>query len=194
MLFAIYTSHGIVKNMKVFLASSINAPGIPKHLSKSMVRYVVDTYQTFHYERDLSRADENLTFDMLVQEIAAADVFIAEMSYASQTLGFQLAHALRTGRQCLYLYDPSIKGQPKGMIGNITSRNLKIKEYNDTNYKKVVDSFMKFAEKQQQSYRTSFMITREIDEFISIRSKKLMLSRGEVIRELLHKAAQDYML
>ncbi len=127
--------------MKVFLATSISTQSASKRSYQNLVRYVTDTYPTFHYERDLSQANESFTFDKVVEEIAAADVFIAEMSYASQTLGFQLAHALRTGQQCLYLYDPSEKGKPTGLIGNIPSRNLKIKEYDENNYAKVIDSF-----------------------------------------------------
>jgi hypothetical protein len=174
--------------MKVFLATSRDMSESKLQIYSDLVKYVKSKHSTFHYERDLTQGHDKHSFDELVEEIGNADVFIAEMTNASQTLGFQLAHALRVSKQCLYLYNPDIKDKPDGLIGNIPSRNLKIKQYNPDNYRKVVDDFMSFAERQQESYRTSFMSTREIDEYLTKRSTETGVSKGEVIRELLHKS------
>jgi len=43
--------------MKVFLATSISTQSASKRSYQNLVRYVTDTYPTFHYERDLSQAE-----------------------------------------------------------------------------------------------------------------------------------------
>jgi hypothetical protein len=99
-----------------------------------------------------------------------------------------LAHAIQQSKPCLYLYDERHKGQPKGLIGNIPSRNLKFKKYTINNYKKVIDDFIGFAEKQMLTTRTSFMSTKKIDEYLNYESKKQSISKGELIRQLLNKS------
>lgn len=131
------------------------------------------------------------SFNELVEKINAADMFIGEMSKPSQTLGFQLAHALQLSKPCLYLYDGINKGSPKGLIGNIPSRSLKIKKYNKDNYKKIIDDFVQFAQKQLFTARTSFMSTREIDDYLTKESARQGISKGELIRQVLHRAIEE---
>lgn len=152
-----------------------------------MNEYIMSKSEVFHYSHKLSEPNNEYTFDELIYRINNADAFIGEMSKSSQTLGFQLAHALQLSKPCLYLYNETDKGVPAGLIGNIPSRGLKIKSYSFHNYKKVVDNFLTFAEKQLFTARTSFMSTREIDEYITTVSRRQGISKGELIRQILHR-------
>lgn len=150
-----------------------------------------DGHNLFHYINDSKSGESKYTFDQLIAEISNADVFIAEMSQSSQTLGFQLAHALQISKPVLYLYSPNHKNRPQGLIGNIPSRGLKIKHYTDANYIKVLEDFLEFAGKQMLTTRTSFISTKEIDEYVGKESKRLGISKGEALRQLLHKAIES---
>lgn len=134
---------------------------------------------------DPSESDSTESFDEIVEKILQADMFIAEMSRASQTLGFQLSFALANTKPSLYLYHAGTKSEPGGILRNNPSRLLKIKDYNNSTYKGVLDSFVHFADQQQQTVRTSFMSTRKIDDSIQELSKAQGVSKGEIIRQLL---------
>lgn len=174
--------------MKIFFASSNtdNADGAQQALTD----YLMQEHQVFHYSHVPQSPNDIYSFNELVERINAADVFVGEMSRASQTLGFQLAHALQLSKPCLYLYDGINKGSPAGLIGNIPSRSLKTKKYNKENYKKVIDDFIQFAQKQLFTARTSFMSTREIDDYLTQESTRQGISKGELIRQVLHKAIE----
>lgn len=175
--------------MKVFLATS-TIDHDETELQRSLIRYIEDNHQVFHYNHVISDPNNRYTFNDLMEKIDSANVFIGEMSGPSQTLGFQLAHALQLSKPCLYLYDDIKKGVPAGLIGNIPSRGLKIKTYSTNNYRKVINEFMDFAQKQLLTTRTSFMSTREIDDYITRESKHQGASKGEIIRQILHKAIE----
>jgi hypothetical protein len=176
--------------MKVFLATS-TVDHDETSLNRLLIQYIKDNNQVFHYNHVISDPNVNHTFNDLMKEINAADIFIGEMSGPSQTLGFQLAHALQLSKPCLYLYDGIKKGPPAGLIGNIPSRGLKIKTYNAANYRKVIDDFTRFAQKQLFTTRTSFMSTREIDDYITNESRRQGISKGELIRQILHRIIED---
>lgn len=133
-----------------------------------------------------SEPHDTESFDEIVEKILQADMFIAEMSRASQTLGFQFSFALANTKPSLYLYHASTKSEPGGILRNNPSRLLKIKDYDKSTYKNVLDSFVRFASQQQQTVRTSFMSTRKIDDSIQELSKEQGVSKGEVIRQLLN--------
>lgn len=174
--------------MRIFFTSStVDGTG-----HEELVSYLEEKgHRVFHYLHDVNSPNDEYSYGNVIEEISQADVFIGEMSRASQTLGFQLAYALHLSRPCLYLYGITEKGRPAGVIGDIPARGMKIKRYDKNNYKKVLDEFIKFAEKQLFTARTSFMSTREIDNFLNIQAHKQGISKGELIRQILHKAIID---
>lgn len=173
--------------MKIFICST-NSKESQSNIFSDILAYLNSSNNSvFHYVHDSTSGKSKYTFDELIGEINKAEVFIAEMSHPSQTLGFQLAHALHLSKPALYLYSPGQKTKPKGLIGNIPSRSLKIKCYTQNNFQSVLDDFIKFAQKQMLSTRTSFMSTKEIDDYVSNESKRLGISKGEVLRTMLNK-------
>ncbi|HCH34926.1 MAG: hypothetical protein UY35_C0002G0037 [Candidatus Saccharibacteria bacterium GW2011_GWC2_48_9] len=175
--------------MNVFYASSSRKDDTDPDF---IVEYLREKYHVFHYDHVFNEPNDTYPFDKLVEEISNADIFIGEMSRSSQTLGFQLSFALNATKPCLYLYSKENKGQPKGLIGNIPSRNLRIKSYTSSNISTVIDEFMEYAHRQMQSTRTSFMSTIEIDNYLSERAKLEGISKGELIRQILHQSINDW--
>lgn len=173
--------------MKVFFTSST----IDGTDHEEMVGYLERNHQVFHYLHDVNGPNDAYSYRAIIEEINKADVFIGEMSRASQTQGFQLAHALQLSKPCLYLYGITEKGRPAGVIGDIPSRGMKIKRYDKENYRKVLDDFIKFSEKQMLTTRTSFMSTKEIDYYLNTQSHKQGVSKGELIRQILHDSITE---
>lgn len=144
--------------------------------------------QIFIY--DPGQPTNNGSFDEAAEGIISADIFIGEMSRASQTLGFQLSYALNNTKPSLYLYNTATKAKPGKVLTDNPSRLLKIKSYDNASLKHALEGFISYATEQLSSVRTSFMSTKQIDRYISKRAQLLGLSKGEVIRQLLSKAAE----
>lgn len=155
---------------------------------KDLLEYLANKNKVFEYRHTFADSNQEHSFDQLIKEIDSSDAFIGEMSFPSQTLGFQLAYALQNSKPSLYLYRSEHKRKPQGLIGSIPTRKLRFKRINEENFKKVVNDFVEFTEKQLLTNRTSFMSTKEIDDFLTSESKKQKLSKGELIRQLLGKS------
>jgi len=146
-------------------------------------------HEIFTYIYNPADPKNELSFDTLLNAILTADAFIGEMSRPSQTLGFQLASALTASKPTLYLYNSARNGKPDVSISNNPSRLLRIGEYEtEVTLKSIIDTFLNFADQQSRSTRTSFISTKRIDEFVTSQSKKLGISKGEAIRQLLDDA------
>lgn len=180
--------------MKVFYAAAIG--GSSQTLDKSRSKEIPELltkkgHMVNIYLYDPSDPDRDGAFDSVSKQIIEADVFIGEMSRASQTLGFQLSFALSNSKPCLYLYNKSTKGKPGAYLNELPNRLLKIKSYDNRSLEYVIDNFLEFAEDQFASSRTSFMSTKNIDRYITTRANQLGVSKGEVIRQILDRASKE---
>ena len=127
----------------------------------------------------------------IVVKIRDSDAFIGEMSRASQTLGFLLAFAVYHGKPSLYLYPTGSLGKPGKMITENPSRLLTVEEYSHTNFSDKISRFLKKVGKQLKASRTTFVSTREIDQYVTAVSKRAGLAKGEIIRDIMEKAIKQ---
>jgi len=123
--------------------------------------------------------------------ITKADVFIGEMSYPSQTLGFLLAYAIQHGKPSLYLYPDDTPGKPAAPVFFNPSRLLTIKSFDPQGALKAVNGFLRRAQKQLRSDRTTFVTTRYINDYLKWKVQQSGLSKGEVIRGILESSIES---
>jgi len=187
--------------MKVFYAyvnvssrhqeSSLNLQKIRDELIKNIrdkgdevILYAPEVYQDKNEEMNHSSLD-------ILNVLKGVDVFIGEMSGPSQTMGFLLAYSLQHGKPSLYFYPEDTSGKPAGPLFNNPSRLLSVRSFTDTNYGQIVSRFLRKAQKQLRSDRTTFVTTRYINDFLNWKTRKTGLSKGEVIRGILETAIED---
>lgn len=177
--------------MKVFFTSCLNRSSIGQTDRVAQIEDFLKTTgnKVYEYVYDQNRLDGTRRFGELSELILESDVYIAEMSVASQTLGFQIAFALNSTKPCLYLYHEETKGQPDAPLARHPSRLLKITSYNEDNVADKLSSFLDYAKKQLATKRTSFMSTQEVDHFLDSESSRLGVHKAELIRQILHEAA-----
>ena len=179
--------------MNIFFssASKISDPELSDIVGKDMPAFLKSLgHDVFVYKYNPDVNNGFSTFQEINDKINKADVYIGEMSKASQSLGFQLSYALSLLKPCLYLYHESRSGEPDRLMTENPSRLLRIKTYNNKNYKRVLEKFIKSSQKQLPSRRTSFMSTNYIDEFVSRFASQNGISKGEVIRQILDAEAK----
>lgn len=181
--------------MRIFFASCTTSVNIKQNHRIAMVHKALEKqgHDIFSYIYDHQAANSNngLTFTRLAEHIIDNDVYIAEMSLPSQTLGFQIAFALNNGKPCLYLFDERRNAQPDSPIANHPSRLITINNYSDTNLHIQIKKFMLHAKKQLTSRRISFMSTHEIDHYLTEASLRFGTPKSELIRNALHNVAKE---
>lgn len=177
--------------MKVLFTSCLNSDSARQGQRIAAVERVLhDTkVSTDKYIYSQTEPEGKLGFGQLAELILNSDVYIAEMSVPSQTLGFQISFALSNTKPCLYLYDEQTNGRPDSTLTKHPSRLLKIMSYDEQNLKNKIANFLKYAHKQLATKRTSFMSTQEIDRFLDADSRRLGVHKAELIRQILHDAA-----
>jgi len=149
-------------------------------------------HSVYSYIYDQQGLNDKRGYSELAEIILRHDIYIAEMSLPSQTLGFQIAFALSGGKPCLYLYDSATHGNPDAPLANHPSRLLRIASYTPTNLEKRLKNFTDYSKKQMSSKRMSFMSTYEIDRFLDQTSAQSNVPKSELIRNILNEAAQKY--
>lgn len=179
--------------MNIFFAAAIkDADKKLIELIDAIVNHLEDEgHSVYLYRYEPEKNTSPVSFQAINGAIVDADVYIGEMSRASQSLGFQLSYAISLLKPSLYLYKEDRAGTPDQLITHNPSRLLRIKTYNRDNYKTVLSKFLSSAAKQLPSHRTSFMSTKRIDDFIGSYAKINGISKGEAIRRILDATADN---
>lgn len=182
--------------MKVFYSASLNGlldddplykliKAIPSHIT-GFDRITLTSY----LEDDSDKKPKDVS--NILSELRTADAFIGEMSIPSQTLGFEIAYANLHFIPCLYLYHQDYATtKPSILIADNPARKLWTKKYKTEDLEKVIGQFFNMVERQMETSRTSFMSTREIDEFLDKESDTRGVPKGELIRQALAEQVKE---
>lgn len=172
--------------MKIFISGAYRSSSNDKEKIDKLLNGLNNTnYKLDHYFFDVEQDSDD--YGDVLKRIRDADVFIGEMSRASQTLGFLLAYALSHQKPSLYLFSENTLGKPKTPILNNPSRLLTISEYDGVDINELINKFLRKAEKQLYSQRITFICSKEIYDYIDSKSNKNGMSKGEIIRSLLEQ-------
>jgi hypothetical protein len=176
--------------MKVFYSASLHGLSrsddlykiiktIPSHLAG-----LENVSLVINLEDDNNTNPKNVS--NILSSLRTADAFIGEMSVPSQILGFELAYASLHFIPCLYLYHENYSVQkPSPLVTENPARKLWAKKYNNDNIDSAISGFFAMVARQMETSRTSFMSTKEIDEFLDKESDTKGIPKGELIRQAL---------
>lgn len=118
-----------------------------------------------------------------IEALKAVDVMVAEVSFPSLGVGYQIGKALNNKKPVLCLYSEEF-GQ-KGIsqvIDSSSSPLLTTKVYSQKNLDKILIDFFKHA-KKRNLIKFNFIITPEIEEYLNWVSENGKWSKSEVLRE-----------
>ncbi len=179
--------------MKVFFTSSIT--GLKKFrknceivsdILRKLGNQVQDHFLRISKKNDRkeTETDSKHVFDYITRRIKEADAFIAEMSFRSAPVSYQLTYALEQNKPSLYLYDKE-KGNPVHAVykGN-PSKYLTIQSYDKGNIEKVLKEFLKKSEKLLMR-RFNFILPAQMDDYLRIRAAVENTSKGELLRGII---------
>lgn len=138
--------------------------------------------------------EEHVKFYKEVQKkIKESDVFVAEISVSSSSIGYEIGFAVAINKPVLLLRSDE-KGTPPGspLLGN-PSKLVTLLEYNSSNLEKKIKSFIRKAEKGIFVKRLPIEFTHNQVEYIEFRQGRGVerQSFNSAVREIVDQARDD---
>jgi len=128
--------------------------------------------------------EEILNFQTKVEQwIKKCDFIVADTSFPSVSVGYEIALALRIGKPILVFYG---EGGPPSLLSYYKDEKLVTERYTEKTYKETVDNFINFV-KGKNELRFTFFITPAIAVFLDEIARQEKLPKAVYIRKLIEK-------
>ena len=187
--------------MKVYLLYSKKmSTGLLQQLEKVLTelgynilprKQVDDEIKTYNFEQSKAIVREN------DKNIKTCDIVIAECSYNSSSLGYQIATAVENKKPVIALYNMSAEIENPGHISRVPitlkgndSKYLMLKQYDLQNFKKIVSLAVKDAAGLIDT-KFILIIPPVIDRYLEWNVREKSLSKAEVTRDAIEKVMAD---
>jgi len=126
--------------------------------------------------------EERLEFhSQLEQWIKSCDFMIAETSFPSISVGYEISYALRLGRPVLVLYT---EGDPPSLLGHHRDDKVVCEQYTIEKLPGIIDQFCSYIEGKGEM-RFTFFITPQIASYLETVAKREKLPKAVYLRKLI---------
>lgn len=115
--------------------------------------------------------------------ISSSDFVVAEASYPSISVGYEISLASHMGKPVLLLYTDE---NPPTFLVRHEDDNIICEKYNKENLEEIINDFIRYAEGTDDS-RFTFYITSKIANYLNKVSKKEKLPKSVYLRKLIEK-------
>lgn len=179
---------------KIYLALPSKFPKFHEPILKKLVNYIsskpeLSLLVDFHWF-DKSRSKDEDFFDKDIQMIDRADFIVAEISYPSSGVGFQIAYALTKKKKILALYKDELNGNVSKFLKSISQRLIMIKKYDESRLLDILDSYFSLT-KPFKLYKFNFIISEKIKDYLDWKAKDKRESLSEHLRVLIEREIID---
>ena len=136
----------------------------------------------------IKQRDERIKFhDQLEKWIHACDFMIAETSFPSISVGYEISLALRVGKPVLILYS---EGDPPSLLAHHKDEKLVCEKYTTQNVQAIVSDFLHFVQ-SKSDLRFTFFITPRIATYLDQIAKQEKLPKSVYLRKLIEEDMSD---
>ncbi len=126
----------------------------------------------------LKKRDERIKFhDQLEKWIHSCDFMIAETSFPSISVGYEISLALRVGKPVLVLYS---EGDPPSLLAHHKDEKLVCEKYTSQNVQAIISDFLHFVQ-SKSDLRFTFFITPRIATYLDQIAKREKLPKSNLI-------------
>lgn len=133
--------------------------------------------------------EERLKFHARLEEwIHNADFLVAEASFPSISVGYEISMALNRGKPVLVLYST---GDPPSLLAEHKDEKLVCDKYTQATLQAIIDDFVSYAQ-GAADMRFTFFITPKIAAFLDEVAKKEKLPKSVYLRKLIEKDMETH--
>jgi hypothetical protein len=128
--------------------------------------------------------EQRLQFHVQLEKwIRSCDFMIAETSFPSISVGYEISLALRLGKPVLILYS---EGDPPSLLAHHENEKLDCEKYTPNNVNKILLNFIDFIQGKHDT-RFTFFISPELAAYLDDISRSEKLPKSVYIRQLIEK-------
>lgn len=115
--------------------------------------------------------------------IMQADFMVAETSFPSISVGYEISLALHRGKSVLVLYT---EGDPPSLLADHTNEKIVCEKYTTDTLPHIIDDFLAYADGSSDT-RFTFYITPAIASHLETIAKKQKLPKSVYLRRLIER-------
>jgi len=176
--------------MKIYFTASIVGRSQFKSHYEAIVNYLSKRHSIVanhilkadHNKIINEKREDRLTFHKNLERwICSADCVIAEVSFPSISVGFEISLALSMGKPVLLLYS---EGDPPSLLIHHRDEKLICEQYTLDQLKGVLDDFILYV-KGINDVRFTFFITSEIGNYLNRIAKERKIPKSVYLRNLI---------
>lgn len=121
-----------------------------------------------------------------INRVKRADVLVAEISYPSIGVGFEIFYALGEKKQVLALYFEEAQKQASETIRGMASRYLTVKSYNLKDLPSIIEEYFKGVSKKLE-VKFNCILPPRLDSYLKEKAKKEKTTKSAIVRSLIEK-------
>lgn len=132
----------------------------------------------------MKEREDRLQFHAQLEKwIHQCDFMIAETSYPSISVGYEISIALRVGKPVLILYS---EGDPPSLFAHHKDEKIMCEKYTIHNVNEIIRDFIQYIS-GKSDLRFTFFITPKIISYLDTISKKEKLPKSVYLRKLIEE-------
>ncbi len=123
------------------------------------------------------------SYQKLIRGIKKADVFVAEVSTQSLSVGYEITEAIKLNKPVIVLY---MGDRRPSMLFGSGYEKLQMVQYDEKNYKALIDKAVNEA-KKHSDVRFNFFVSPKILAYLDWIAQKRMVPRSVFLRNLIER-------
>lgn len=181
------------KSLKLYFTASIAAKDQYIHKYKKIVEYIEGKGHTIiadhilnvsEKEVNISSREKRLEFhEQLEKWIHSSDALIADTSFPSISVGYEISLALRVGKPVLVLYS---EGEPPSLLAHHRDEKLLCERYTLQSLPGTLDDFIHYID-SKADLRFTFFITPKIASYLDTIAKVQKIPKSVYLRKLIEQ-------
>lgn len=177
--------------MNIYFTASLGAKKQYIHNYKAIVKYLESKHHKVVSEHifnateesvRMMKKDDRVAFHHRVENwIKNSNFIIAETSYPSVSVGYEIALALRMAKPVLVMYSG---GDPPSLLAYHTYDRLYTEKYTIDSIGSVINDFILYIEGKHDT-RFTFFLPEELNAYLEITAKKNKQTKSMYLRRLI---------
>lgn len=132
----------------------------------------------------IETAEKRLAFQKKLESwINTSDFLVAEVSFPSISVGYEISLALHRGKPVLLLYS---EGDPPSLLSSHYEDKLVCEKYTDYTLVETIEDFLRYISGTSDT-RFTFYLTSEMNSHLDKASKKVRVPKAVYLRGLIQK-------
>lgn len=180
---------------KVYLALPSHFPKIHETNLQQIISFIkenpkVELTADFNWFNSSKKRNDDDYYEAGVDAIENSDFVVAEISYASSGVGFQIAYSLAKKKKVLCLYKDTLNRTVSKFLKSLPENHVKIVKYDNDNLVRMLTKYFSLT-KPFKLHKFNFIISEKIKDYIKWLGKEQSHSVSEKLRFLVEKKIID---